>query len=171
MLLLAIHDPSHHSNKPPSPPEHPHLLQQVNQRASLASFTGKHQATTTLQPSVRWSWTVQCLAPRIFLFNSQRSTGKYSGEDLVLARWPMASRNWSRPVKNKPGLASNILEYPIVSFLLQTLSFFWASEKSAGPVSFRGYWPAMASNFFCLSLTLILQWGQKNMSWGLPPPG
>ena len=23
-----------------------------------------------------------------------------AGEDLALARWPMASRNWSQPVKN-----------------------------------------------------------------------
>ena len=32
--------------------------------------------------------------------------------------------------------------------------FLWASEKSTRPVSFKGYWPSMASNFFCLSLTL-----------------
>ncbi len=43
------------------------------------------------------------------------------GEDLILARWPMASRNWSGPVKKKcywPGLASDILKYPVIVFLL-----------------------------------------------------
>ncbi len=50
------------------------------------------------------------------------------------------------------GLASNILESLEGKSLF--VFFLGGSEKSAGPVSFRGYWPGVASNFFCLSLTM-----------------
>ena len=70
-----------------------------------------------------------------------------------------------------PISASNILEFPVVSFLLQTWSFFWASK-------FQGLLARVASNFFCLSLTLyhtgcarnvMWQWRENCYSWNYVP--
>ena len=73
----------------------------------------------------------------------EKNSAGLSGADKpqALACLSMASRNCSGPVKIKsclPSLASDILEYPVVSFI-------------SGPASFKGCWPGLSSIYFCFT--------------------